>query len=93
MSKKTRIQKAEQFRRDGKYGESPVPICYEITDHAIVRYLERVKGVDIQAVCAEILADGRRDVIKKLRNCRIKVANRMRLIVRLGTVVTVLPEE
>jgi hypothetical protein len=33
-----------------------------ITDHAVVRYLERVKGVDIEATRAEIAAIVRRGV-------------------------------
>lgn len=38
------------------------PVLPFITDHAVVRYLERVKGIDIDAVRAEITAVVRRGV-------------------------------
>ena len=34
-----------------------------ITDHAVIRYLERVKGIDVEAVRAEIADVVRRGVI------------------------------
>lgn len=34
--------------------ERPAPTNIEVTDHAVVQYLRRFKGVDIEAVRAEI---------------------------------------
>lgn len=38
------------------------PACPAITDHAVVRYLERVKGIDIDATRSEIADIVRRGV-------------------------------
>lgn len=45
----------------------------EVTDHAIVRWLERVHGVDMDAVRAEIAAACRTGV--SLGACSVKVQN------------------
>jgi len=61
-----------------------------VTDHAVVRYLERVMGVDVDAVRAKILADGRRDLLPKIRFGKIRIADgSVVLKVREGRVVTV----
>lgn len=38
----------------------PTPALPAITDHAVVRYLERVKGIDIEATRSEIA-----DIVKR----------------------------
>jgi hypothetical protein len=62
-----------------------------ITDHAVIRYLERVKGIDISAVRDEMRSAGLEAAITmgaetlKLGNgCRLRIVNE--------TVVTVLPK-
>lgn len=42
---------------EARAGKPPTPD--PITDHAIVRYMERVKGVDMRRLRAEILTDDR----------------------------------
>ncbi len=61
-----------------------------ITDHAVLRYLERVRGMDIEAIRAEILTDERRKAIE-LGASAIKVPeHNFALKVRGGAVVTCL---
>lgn len=43
-------------------GRPPVPD--PITDHAVVRYMERVKGVDMRRLRTEILPHERRGLLK-----------------------------
>jgi hypothetical protein len=47
-----------------------------VTDHAIVRYFERVLGYDIEEIKAKILPDGKAvDNISKLGNCVYPIDN------------------
>jgi hypothetical protein len=62
-----------------------------ISDHAVLRYLERVKGVDIASVREEMRTAGLSaaiaigaDTVKLGNGCRLKITNE--------TVVTVLPK-
>jgi hypothetical protein len=44
----------EAIRRETERRDTSTPSGIHITDHAVVRYLERVKGVDVSSVRAEI---------------------------------------
>ena len=46
---------------EARAGKPPTPD--PITDHAIVRYIERVKGIDMKRLRAEILPDDRRGLL------------------------------
>lgn len=61
----------------------------KISDHAVVRYLERVKGMDIAAIKKEILPD---DVAAKTKiggNGYYPVNGQHKVRVKNGTVITV----
>lgn len=61
-----------------------------VTDHAVLRYLERVLGIDVDGVRATILAGGRDRLIRGLGKGRIKVYDsNAELLVINSTVVTV----
>lgn len=60
-----------------------------VSEHAVLRYLERVQGLDIEAIKDEILA-GRREQIRKLNSCNIKMPNGSKMVVRGRVVVTIL---
>ena len=64
-----------------------------ITDHAIVRYLERIKGFDVQAIRQELelpFRDRRLDsATEQFRGSEYKVkSDRMVMVVKKNTVVT-----
>lgn len=61
-----------------------------VTDHAVLRYLQRVKGIDIEAVRDEILAHDAAGLIDQLGNAKIPIGNGCRIVVEDYTVVTVL---
>lgn len=66
-----------------------------VTDHAIVRYVERALGLDIKGqVIDTLLADGRDEMVRAVGNGDIRIAGTpIVLRVRLGQVVTVLTED
>jgi len=61
-----------------------------ITDHALLRYMERVLGVDTDAIRAKMLADGRDTTIARIDHGKLRSPELgVRLIVRNGCVVSV----
>lgn len=65
-----------------------------ISDYAIVRYLERVKGYDIEALKKEMLSNPNvSKAILQFRSLKIPFAPHQYYIVKDGTIVTVLGEE
>lgn len=63
-----------------------------VTDHAIVRYIERVIGVPdmIEQIVDDLLSDGREKNIPNIRACtKVRVDGRMELTIANGQVVTV----
>ncbi len=77
---------AEQ--RERLLANSEVPV---VSEHALLRYLERVKGIDLDAVRSEILAEGRAELIHKLQTCSLPLGPGLRLVVRNRQVVSVVP--
>lgn len=67
------------------------PNYSNITDHALVRYMERVMGLDLDNIRAEMLPPERAKFIAQNPNCRIPAGGGMHLMVRDGNVVTVAP--
>lgn len=62
----------------------------QISDHAVLRYLERVKGVDIEAVKAEMMpSDKAVAAAREMGEARIKKRNFLLVVVN-DVVVTVL---
>ena len=61
-----------------------------VTDHALLRYLERVVGLDVEAVRRDILSDRNRMLIDHCVHAKIPLGNGHRMIVRDATVVTIL---
>lgn len=65
-----------------------------VTDHAMLRYIERGMGVDLQHVRLAILGpDSRQLHIKLLRDCTIPIGGGLRIVCKDGAVVTVVPDE
>lgn len=59
-----------------------------ITEHAVLRYLERAKGIDIEEIKAEMVGDQVADVIDELKTCRVDKPDCV-LVVKNRTVITV----
>lgn len=59
-----------------------------ISEHAILRWLERVKGVDLDDVRAEILAGDTKEMIKFAKSGKIKKDGHV-LVVQDNVVVTI----
>ncbi len=62
----------------------------QISEHAILRYLERVKGVNIEALKAEILPECVRIKAMNNRNGRLKVEDTHFVVVEEGIVTTII---
>ncbi len=60
-----------------------------ITDHAVVRYLERVIGVDVDALKREIVNEETAKIINRLKTLKISTPTQAKLVVVDKTVVTV----
>jgi hypothetical protein len=65
--------------------EAPAPI---VSEHALLRYLERVKGFDLAALRDEILGDGTAASISFAKTGRIK-KDGMCLVIKDNVVVTI----
>lgn len=61
-----------------------------VSDHAIVRYLERAHGLDTDAIRKDILGQGRAEMVAFTRDGRIPFRDGLRLAVRDGVVTTVM---
>ncbi len=64
----------------------------EITDHAIVRYLQRVRGLDIDAVRAELDTENLRESVKRCPTGR-HYLDGVTYVVQDKTLVTVIYDE
>jgi chromosome segregation ATPase len=64
-----------------------------VSEHAILRYLERVKGMDLTAIKEEILPAEVRAQIATLRSGRFPVNGDFKLRAKDGVIVTVLTKE
>jgi hypothetical protein len=60
-----------------------------VSDHAVVRYLENMFGVDSAAIRAAMVDASRADAIRAVVSGKIPIENNCRLIIRDGLVVTV----
>jgi hypothetical protein len=63
-----------------------------VTEHAMLRYLERVRGLDLQALQDEILNDSRLAAINTLQSCRLPLGDGNLLLVENRTVKSVIPD-
>lgn len=59
-----------------------------VSEHAMLRYIERVKGFDLSVLTAEILTDERRALIVEMRTCDFVVGD-YKIVVKRGVVVSV----
>ena len=62
-----------------------------VTDHAIIRYLERVKGVDMMSVKNDILSFNLVDTINRLGGTGVYVDQEHKVVVEDYKVITIKP--
>ncbi len=60
----------------------------QVSDHAVLRFLERVKGVDIEAIRNEILTPERKDLMRS--GCTAIKCDGYMLMINNYTVITVI---
>lgn len=59
-----------------------------VTEHAILRYIQHVYGIDLEEIKEEILGDGRKAAIEFTKNGKFKIKDRT-LVVKDSVVVTI----
>lgn len=60
-----------------------------VTDHALVRYMQRVMGVDVETIRESILTDDQVAKIKALRDMKMTLGPGVTAVVINGHVVTI----
>jgi len=61
----------------------------QITEHALLRYIERIKGVDIKEIKKEIMTDQNKKMIETLESGIFKL-NGVKMIVKDKTIITLM---
>ena len=70
--------------------QNPPPEHPVVTDHALVRYLQRVIGIDVDALRRQLLADGREELIRTMSSGRLRTADGLTLVVKNRIVVSII---
>lgn len=60
-----------------------------VSEHAIIRYLERVQGVNMKDIKRAILNEKNKALVDELSTCNIPIGNGVSIVVKDRTVVTV----
>lgn len=60
-----------------------------VSEHAMLRYMERVMGVDLNKIKVHILAEGREELIRTARSGAFPILDDIKAVVRDRTVVTI----
>lgn len=60
-----------------------------ISEHALLRYIERVKGIDLEVLKGEILTDQLLASIKNMGNGKFPTGNECKAVVKNNTVITI----
>ena len=70
----------------------PIDPASLVSDHAVLRWLERITGVDVRGPVVEaMLGDGRAELVQVVRNGQIRIAGTDAILkIADGKVVTVL---
>lgn len=60
-----------------------------VTDHAVLRYLERYMGVNVDHIKSLILANGRGEMVRTLRSGRFPIDSGAKIVAKDGVVITI----
>lgn len=66
--------------------EAPQPT---VTEHALLRYCERMYGIDLEKVKADILTPATVNKINALKSCKLEIGPGVHIVVKQRVVVTV----
>lgn len=81
----------KQLNKELKAAEESKPT---VSDHAVLRWMQRCMGIDIEAIREQILADGRREAIEAIGSGKVPISGEpAKLVVKSKTVVTVVGGE
>lgn len=67
--------------------------CGVVSDHALVRYIERVLEIDVNDVRRRIFTPKQIAAILALKNCRIPVGKNHVAVAKDGVVVSIVPRD
>lgn len=71
-------------------GKRPQPPAkHTVSDHALMRYFERVLGLDIEAIRSGILTAEQDALVRSGVECKVKLANGIYAVAKGGVVVTI----
>jgi len=79
------LLRVEQLRSRLKDAQQEV----SVTEHAMLRYLERVKGMDLEALRSEILTDNLKLQIETLGSGKFPIMRGVMAVVRGKNIVTI----
>lgn len=65
------------------------PPEHPVTDHALVRYFERVLGLDVEAIRLTILTPQQESLARSGVGCKLELAPGITAVVHNGKVVTI----
>ena len=82
-------KKQKQIKEIEKQIKSLQDIDIIISEHAILRYIERVMGIDIELIKKEILTDTLKEQFKTLGNGTYPIGNDVKVKIQNNTIVTV----
>jgi len=60
-----------------------------ITEHALLRYVERILQIDLEKVKQEILSDENVKIIDNLKSCKIPLRSKFKIVVKNKSIVTI----
>lgn len=71
-----------------------IPDETRVSDHAVIRYLERHFGIDVDDVLRKhILTDDIKSKINKIGDCKIPIENDLAIIVKNNVIVSIVPNK
>lgn len=62
----------------------------EVTDHAIVRYFERVLGYDIDQLKANIIPEDQRGAVIQLKSCKYPIGEGNKAVIKDCVIVSII---
>lgn len=63
--------------------------AHMVTDHALVRYLERIMGLDVEAIRETILTPAQKQQVRDVRECKLPLGGGHTAVVVNSVVVTI----
>ena len=92
LGERVKIIEKDRARLQAQLDEFEKEHPIELSDHAVLRYLDRIEGINIGAVKARVLDKRTREAIKTLGGSgTFPVGTSHRIVAKKGKIITVLP--